>query len=220
MTKVEKFVSLLSKKTPGVKLKFKTESFFMKLLGLLLFFNPGFMKNYVTTIGKTIYLPSKESLNKHSMLEVLAHEYYHIRDNQTFSILYKFLYLFPITLLPLAAVLFFFLPWYLALAACVVCLLPWPAPGRKYFETRGYTMSMFANNLLMKKDGVSLEKRRQFLLEQLEFYNKQFTSSAYYFMWPFGVKTTLKRNLELILNEKLQSSEVFADVEAALKETI
>ncbi len=47
---------------PNLKIKFKDQDPLMKLVGKLMFFNPGFMTQFVTTIGETIYWPSKEDL--------------------------------------------------------------------------------------------------------------------------------------------------------------
>ena len=46
------------------KIKYKNESLFMKVIGFLLFFNKTFMTNYITTIGSTIYYPSREWCEK------------------------------------------------------------------------------------------------------------------------------------------------------------
>ena len=45
-----------------IRIAFKDESFLMKLLGFLLFFTKEFMTRFTTTIGNTVYFPSREWL--------------------------------------------------------------------------------------------------------------------------------------------------------------
>ena len=41
----------------GVSIKYKDNSWFMKVLSKILFFNKKFMTRFTTTIGKTVYFP-------------------------------------------------------------------------------------------------------------------------------------------------------------------
>lgn len=43
---------------PKLQIKYKDQSLLMKLLSLLLFFDKGFLTEYTTVVGNTIYLPS------------------------------------------------------------------------------------------------------------------------------------------------------------------
>ena len=79
-------------------IKYKDESFFMLILSYILFFNKKFKTNYTTTIGNTIYFPSKEAVESNEDLyaQILAHELIHIQQKESYgAILYSFLYLFP-----------------------------------------------------------------------------------------------------------------------------
>ena len=56
---LENVIQAAKKYYPELKVEFKDESKFMKFLGVLLFFNKEFMSNYSTTIGNTVYFPSR-----------------------------------------------------------------------------------------------------------------------------------------------------------------
>ncbi len=194
----------------------------MKILGKIMFFNKTFMTSFVTTIWKTVYFPSRENLvgrqNRASV--TLAHEYVHATDAGGFFkfLLFAFLYLFPQSLAPFALLL---IPvnWILALVVFAVLLAPIPAPWRRYYELRGYTMSLFVLNEMQKKAGVRAEDRKTSLYNSAERYNKQFTSANYYFMWPFGVEKKLKENADKIVSGRIMmEDEVYGDVLESLKD--
>jgi len=101
------FLNHLAHHTPGIRVTFKDESTFMKVLGFLTFpFNPAFMTGFITTIGSTIYFPSrgKYGLAPTSSFGVIAHEFVHIWDSKKRPVLYELSYLFPqvLLLVPLA----------------------------------------------------------------------------------------------------------------------
>lgn len=73
----------------------KSESKLMRAIGWVLKpFNRAFMTGYVTTIGSTIYTPSREMLSP----GLLQHELQHVSDSKRWPVLYELSYLF---LLPL-----------------------------------------------------------------------------------------------------------------------
>lgn len=202
-----KFVSLLKIKEPGLKISYKNESKFMKFLGLLLFFNKNFMTEFVTTIGKTIYFPSKEIVEKaldYKWLSVLAHEFIHISDYKK-NPLFTILYLFPLVLAP-TMLLFMLKVWWLGLMLFVIFLLPLPAIGRMMYEVRGYTMTLVFANEVYKEQKLSDENIKTNLSSLANELNIYFTGSTYYFMWPFGVKKKLAQAVEQILEGKLSES--------------
>lgn len=214
-----KFVNELTKFNDRLTIKFKNESSFMKLLGRILFFNKSFMTTFTTTIGNTIYFPNEDYINgSNGGIVTVAHEYMHTQDNKRLGFLYNILYLFP-QILFLCCIPLLFLCGVWALL-CLVFLLPLPAYGRMKLELNGYTMTLFAINELYKQDEISLDRRTILLSNRVDGINKQFTGSAYYFMWPFGVKKQLEKNLTLILSENmLKENKVFAQVRMALLET-
>lgn len=223
MTRKEKFVSALKSKNPDFNIKFKNESLFMRLLGILLFFNKSFMTKYTTTIGNTIYFPSREFLllrAEHDALITMAHEYQHAKDHQNYPIWFMFSYLFPIVVLPLAALTILFLPWWLCLTLVVLSLTPIPAPWRKNAELRGYTMSLFTYNEVLKEKKVSQSERATLLYDQADKYSDHFTSMDYYLMWPFGVEDYLHDMVRKILADELEKTDViYGEVVEALEKS-
>ena len=200
---IVKFQEQLKLLVPNFKVKFKDESLFMKILGILLFFNPKFMDSYITTIGKTIYFPNRNNFldknNYSKNIMHLTHEFIHIKDYNSYNILFYLGYLFPqilslifIGLLPISI-------WFLV--PTILFLLPWPAPFRKYFELRGYFLSIFAYNFFLKDLGLDLQQRRVKLTNYVSYYNQQFKSSPYYWMWPWGVEKDLLKFKEQVLSE-------------------
>jgi len=170
----------IKEKVPGFEIQFKDQSTFMKILGKLMFFNKNFMTKYITTIGTKVYWPSKEKFEQ-SALEsflTLSHEYVHIMDYIRRPVRFVLGYLFPQVkaVLALIAVLAVISPWFLLALPCLLALAPWPAPYRKRAEIRGYGMSMKARLWL----GWDINEGT------MNHYVKQFTSTAYYFMWPFS----------------------------------
>lgn len=170
----------IKERVPSFKIKFKNESTFMKILGKLLFFNKGFMTNYITTIGTTVYWPSRERFEQYPLgsFLTLAHEYVHIMDYKRHPVLFPLGYLFPQikAILALLAILAVVSPWFLLALLFLLALAPWPAPHRKWAEMRGFGMSVKARAWL----GWTISEDR------MNRYVEQFTTSAYYFMWPFA----------------------------------
>lgn len=166
--------------------KFKNESLFMKFLGTLMFFNPNFMTHYITTIGKTIYFPSRQWVNdnKKSAKIIVLHENIHIMDAAKLTQpLFSLLYLLPQWLV-LVAIPLFFLHWFLALMA-LVFLLPLPAYFRMTFERRAYTFSIYGAFKYAQKNGETIDLDASALSHV-----SQFTTAGYYFMWPFKTSLT------------------------------
>jgi hypothetical protein len=93
---------------PGVQIKFKDESTLMKLLGFLSYpFNPDFMTSYTTTLGKTMWFPTKADYEgqPRSSFGVMAHELVHIVDGDTRGWLLDLGVMFPqvLCVIPLIA---------------------------------------------------------------------------------------------------------------------
>ena len=183
-----------------IEILFKDESLFMKILSFVLFFNPRFKTNYITTIGKKIYFPSKKWLeeNRNSAAAVLAHEFVHVSDSIESGVsIFSYGYLFPQVLATLSICSVSGNLWWLLF---LLFILPIPAPMRCYYELRGYAMS----------DAVSYKTTGEFL--PIEFIEKQFLTSAYYYMWPFkyDIRNRILGNRELIkkgtLNQKIETS--------------
>ena len=184
---------------PNLKIKFKNESLLMKIIGKLLFFNKGFMTDYTTTIGSTVYFPSQAFLASRgtSSIVILLHELVHINDaNKLNPFIFSFLYLFP-QLLVLTFFPLLFISFKLALLS-LIFILPIPAYFRMYFEKRAYMTSLYSLYRLGKKMNFNplLETQKKYFIEQ-------FKGLTYYFMWPFkSIETKIDEALVKITNNE------------------
>lgn len=193
----ESFLFELQRINPKFNIKFKDKSLLMKIIGALLFFNKDFMKTYTTTIGNTVYFPSKQFIESspESALIITAHEYRHAYDaNKINSLLFSIIYLMPqLLFILIVPALYLFGYWGLLF---LIFLLPLPAYGRMRLELNGYITSLFILNEILLETNSSEEYRVLKLQQSALIKNKQFTGPAYYFMWPFGVKKQLFNVLE------------------------
>lgn len=167
---------------PNLKIKYKDESLFMKILSKIMFFNKNFMTSYTTTIGSTVYFPSQSfvKIRPISSSVVLLHELVHIHDEQKFTQpVFSFLYACPQILTLLALPALFLFGWKLAL---IFLLLGAPIPSyfRMYFERRAYFTSLYVLNTLGNKMSFNSN-----LDKQSEDFVQQFKTADYYYMWPF-----------------------------------
>jgi hypothetical protein len=164
---------------PNLQIKYKDQAPLMKVLGALLFFNPGFTKSFITTIGNTIYWPNERFVenNPTSVSKIFIHECTHMYDEKRLSSpIFKCGYLFPQILALPMLLLLFVLTWKIVLPLVLLCLLPWPAPFRAYFERRAYFVSM--------RVGYELYGWNPTLMAAGHV--EDFKNSSYYWMMPFG----------------------------------
>ena len=188
-------LSAIEYEFPDFKIVDKRESKLMRLLSKLLFFNKNFMSRYITVIGNTVYVPTKDWIKEdaYRSLSVFCHEWVHMKDNRRLGPFFKLLYLSP-QIFSLLAVLGFWNPlWFLFL----ICLLPVPSPTRSELEMRGYAVTMAVNWWL-------LERKPNY-----DWYSKQFTSSSYYWMDPFkkDVLKDLQKEFDRIQKQELRDHE-------------
>jgi hypothetical protein len=164
---------------PDLQIKYKDQETLMKILGTLMFFNPKFKTSFTTTIGDTIYWPSKEFVqdNGSTVSNIFIHECVHIYDEKKKgSLPFKAGYLFPQILALPMLLLLFVLTWKIVLPLTLLCLLPLPAPFRANAERRAYFVSMRAGYHLYGWDPAA----------QGIHYANNFKNSSYYWMMPFG----------------------------------
>lgn len=97
----ENLINEVSVEFPKFKIVKKTNSFFMKIIGFLLFLfsfgkNRSFMDLYTTTIGVTVYVPDNwNRWSDKSRVEILSHERIHMRQATKYGKLkFSFGYLF------------------------------------------------------------------------------------------------------------------------------
>jgi hypothetical protein len=153
--KFEKCLNISKEYFPDLKIKYKNESTFMKLLSYILFFNKKFMSNYVTTIGNTIYYPSKEYIkeNETRSVIILCHELMHLHQpsynlsepvSKLDLINSSFEYLTP-QIFGLFGIFGFLNPYLFLL---FLFLLPLPSFYRYSMELEAYSINMYVNNKL------------------------------------------------------------------------
>jgi len=167
---------------PDLTIKFKDQSTLMKIISKILFFNKYFMTSFTTTLGSTIYFPSKKfiELRPISTLVVLIHEMVHVYDAKKWTkVLFSLLYMFPLSL-ALVFLPLLFVSWQIFLPLLILSLLPIPAYFRMIFEKRAYLVSLYCIYHLSFKKGFNTN-----LDNGATSYLRNFKDSSYYFMWPF-----------------------------------
>jgi len=196
-----------------IQIKYKDQSWFMKILSYILFFNKGFMTNYITTIGSTIYFPNESACNDLNSAGILAHELVHVKDRAKLPYLFELIYLFPqiLSIFSLLSILAVISMWWLLCLAFLLFLLPLPAYGRLVYESRAYAMSLYF--LQLTDSGKDIEP-------DLLYYAKLLTGSGYYFAsWNSDFVQLMLRNncRELPLSDTLfQEVKRWADFEKGL----
>jgi hypothetical protein len=177
-------VTAAQKYFPDLQIKYKDQSWFMKLIGkLIYFFNKSFMTSYTTTIGSTVYFPTESFVKVRpvSAAVVLLHELIHVYDAQRLSKpIFYFLYLFP-QILALFCLPLFLVSWKIALPLVLLFAAPLPAYFRMQFEKRAYLTSLYAINKLATQLSF-----KPLLATQEQVFINRFKDSSYYFMWPFN----------------------------------
>ena len=191
--------NIIKERVPGFQIKFKDESPFMKFLGKIMFFNKRFMTGYITTIGKTIYFPGRQEFeeNRGGYFKTLCHEYVHVMDYVQRPVRFILGYIFPqlLAVFSLGAILALINPWFLLFLLALLFAAPIPSPGRAESEFRGYGMSCKVR--IWKGEIIDAN-----LLKQ---YADTFTTSAYYFMWPF------RKNVDKRLREYINTDACLRD---------
>ena len=184
MTDLER-LQLLEKRikelVPSFEVRFKDESPFMKILGRILFFNKGFMTNFITTIGTKVYFQSRRSYlaDPKNSFSVLAHEFVHVLDFVLNPVRFVCGYLFPqnLSLLSLFASFSFLSPHFMLCLLFLLCLAPIPSIPRKNSEIRGSGMSL----KVLQWRGESTERLEWWVAHNAD----NFVNSNYWYMYPF-----------------------------------
>lgn len=212
----ENTITFSQKYFPNLRIKYKNKSKLMKFLGSILFFNKSFMNSYTTVIGNTVYFPNENfvRLLPLSSKVILLHELVHLYDSKKFSrLLFSFLYLFPQILAPFMLLLLL-INWKIMLIAFILFLFPIPAFFRMYFEKRAYMASLYVIYVMKNKMNYDpgLDKQKDYFIEQ-------FSSSHYYFMWPFtNIKKDFDKAVEKIKrNQRPFESPIFDVLDDIIK---
>ena len=202
------FLDTVGTKYGSIKVRPKSSSKLMQAIGWLFKktkISPEFMENYITTIGETVYFPDKmlEDNDSEKIVRVLVHETVHVADsNKLSSALFKFLYLFPQSLAPLAllSLVAFWKPMFIWCLLFLLCLAPIPAPFRYWFELRAYrTQILFSR----KEDKLTDEE----MIPVYEWVEKQLCTNLYYWTWPFP--SMVRKQLK---DESWMDSKIYKDI--------
>jgi hypothetical protein len=145
MTTFERISAYLTGSGVAHRIRRKSESWLMGVIGALLFFNRSFMTEYTTTIGSTVYFPDQYYYEQPvSAARTLAHEGVHIKQSKRVgAVWFALTYLFPLPLaaLALGAVLAFWWLPALGFLGFLVFLAPLPAPWRVKYEREAYIVT-------------------------------------------------------------------------------
>jgi hypothetical protein len=166
---------------PDFDVRYKDEEWTSKILAVLVFiFNPRYMQDFTTTRFPDVFFPSRKFVeeNYRRAWKILAHEYVHMVDRDLDGWWFNVRYASPQmwAVLALSALNALWLgPWALLGLVPLLLALPWPSPGRRDIELRGYTMSMAVNHW---RYGDVQNDTKDWMITH-------FTGASYYFMWPF-----------------------------------
>lgn len=214
---LQAFEAEVERQVPGFRLAYKDESWSQKLLGKLMSpFNSGYLTSFTTTLGKTVYFPSREFYTRtpYHSFSILAHELVHLRDDQKHGLWFGVSYLMPqILFVPFLLAALLGLIWsawsLLLLVPALACLAPWPAPWRAHWEGRGYAMTM----------AVTFWAWGSIMSNQKESIAKNFYGPNYFHMvWGKDKAMKLLEEKEtLIVNGTLAQEEPYASVLAFMQ---
>ncbi len=164
---------------PGFNMKMKYSSWHQRLIGHLLGLvgNGAYMTQFWTTIGYTVYRPDLAGMSNDEW-KVMWHEGRHALQAKSLTrVLMGFLYLLPLSLVPLVAIGAIFSLWWLVPTALL--LLPLPAYFRMRLEMQAYRTSMVADYASSPTGHIfRTTAAAQFMVDH-------FTGPNYYYMWPF-----------------------------------
>ena len=196
MTWLEEFVEGAQRFCKGFRVREKKDSWWMRMIGRLMFWNDGFME-CLTRSGRTVYLPEL-GVDIGSM----GHELRHAVDGfRNTNLMVGRMYYFPqwiglLSLLSLVAI------WggggWLWWLVCLVCLLPIPSPGRMMMERRGYLVSLLV---------LSWQHGSTIALSKVDEVLDLLSGKEYYWAWPF------RKGLKLWLVESLMVESVYPNDE-------
>ena len=181
--RTERYVEDLRREIPRLRIVYKSDDWFSRLLDRLLRVvtlgrQSAFMTRYVTTIGRTIYLPSNwDRRSDEDRYITMRHEAVHLRQFARWGLVLMTLgYLLPV------------LPMGLAL-------------GRARIEWNAYAETLRAT---AEVRGMAAAEDPQLHAHIV----RQFTSGAYGWMWPFPgtVRRWIRQVLEEIRLERNQDS--------------
>lgn len=196
---------MIANKVPGFELKFKDEVHYQRWITWLLRpVNPAYGTEYATTLGRTVYFPSRTTYvaNPARSFSILAHEFVHLCDGMKHPRWMAFSYLLPqalsLPVMALSLLVLCFTTWgWIGVLLGAALLGPWPSMMREYWEYRGYLMTYA---IYIWRTGSIPDSTREFIA-------KNFWGFAYYRMtWGKG----RARNLVTRMGEEVRTGQVLS----------
>jgi hypothetical protein len=177
-----------------IKNKAHADGLYRVISRFIKMFNSKIDDNYVTVLFGDVWVPGvwfdesgRLEKNELHVIEILIHEMVHEEDRKRMgNLFFSIIYLFPQVLAPLSlfSLLYPFFSWIAWFLLFAVFLLPLPAPGRAWLETRGYRMNIaIAEMFNGNKYSAAFANK---------IFNRQFKSSSYYWMLPFFKKELIR----------------------------
>jgi hypothetical protein len=172
----------------GISIKWKSESFLNRVIGLLLKpINPRYMSGVVTTIGSTVYWPKGrwDSSDPMRRFQTMAHEMQHVFDSRKHWLTFGPSYLMP-QIFALLSLLSFGAFWdlsYLWSLLTLLLLIPGIPSPRESWELSAYLINY----------SVKVLQARGHLTREIDRLAKIFVSPSYYWMAGFSGDEYIKR---------------------------
>lgn len=195
-----KSIDIVRHYCPKFEVRDKVNSRLQRLLARILApWNDEFMKSYWTTVGFTTWRPSR--IEEDAWLSIF-HEGVHAIDAKKMTrLMFFFLYLFPLSFVPLTALLLGLLSsWWFSPLALLLCIPKLPDPFRFIMEMRAYRVNLAIDYWMVGEEA--------FTEDNISWYAQQMYGPTYYFIWPF--KGSLNKILEKMIHE-VKSGELFKD---------
>jgi hypothetical protein len=206
MTGVEEAIELVQEFVPEYKVTQKSASKLHRAIGWCLarVGNTGYMSSFWTTLGRWTAQPTCTDASPNSGdFAVILHEGVHAIQSRKYSTgLLSFWYLFPQGL----AILSLLSPALVPLVGLgalwgllgLVLFAPLPAVGRAIIEFEAYKVSLAATYWA---HGIPVADQDEYL----DWLTSEFTTGAYYWMWPFkaAMKARFLKFLEDLRDDKV-----------------
>lgn len=203
-------IDIIRRFVPQFEVRDKKDSWLQRLIGWFSRpFNPGYMTDFWTTFGFKSYKPA--AIDEFSWLDVLHEGKHAYRAKRLTRPMFYFLYMFPISLVPIILSLGFW-HWWLMLLAPLVLVPKLPDPFRNLMELEGYKVNLAIEYWMFGEEMLSEEN--------LAVYESFFEGKAYYYMMPFKsiVRKELARAASDVRTGKVLKDDYYVAIHAFMEE--
>lgn len=176
--KIEKELTL-----NGIHVRKKQDIWWHRILDKILFFVPGYLDKFSNAFDLKHLDVAERTQKSPTRWEIIVHECRHMVDMKLITVpLFAFLWTFPQNLFLLAFLAPFTSNW---MWFFLLALLPWPAPGRAWLESRAYAMNVaikFGRLYRLSSDMIhvaeDLDDYKRYVIGEL-------SGASYYFAMPY-----------------------------------